>query len=194
MKLIFMQGNPGEKFQATRHNVGFLLADAIAQKHDASFKDTSKFSAQIAEFSVGAEKVIIAKPDTFYNETGRSFTALKQFYKFENSDVLIVHDELALQFGTIRSRVGGSDAGNNGVKSINAHGGADTYRLRIGISNELRVRMDDTDFVLGKFSKSEIESLTDKIFPKCLEGIEYFIAGNHQVTSHTLIDENIEIV
>lgn len=186
MKLIFTQGNPGLEYTNSRHNVGFLISDALAKEHSATFKASSKFFAEVAEFTKDGEKVLIAKPATFYNETGRSFTALKQFYKLENSDILIIHDELALPFGTLRSRIGGADAGNNGIKSINTHGGGSTARLRVGVGNELRVRMGDTDFVLGKFSKDEQKILASTIIPKCLEIIQEFINDNHTVTSHTL--------
>ena len=188
MKLVFTQGNPDSKFDSTRHNVGFAIADAFAQQAGASFKPTSKFFAEIAEGNVGGEKIIIAKPTTFYNETGQSFNAIKQFYKLENEDILVVHDELAIPFGTLRGRIGGTDAGNNGIKSINSHGGDTTARLRIGVGNEQRAVMGDTDFVLGKFSKDEHEALTKTLIPKCLEIITEFITDSHSVTSHKLID------
>lgn len=188
MKLIFAQGNPGSNFANTRHNIGWLIVDALANQHQTEFKTASKFFADIAELSIEGEKVIIAKPTTFYNETGQSFNAIKQFYKLANEDILIIHDELALPFGTLRSRIGGADAGNNGIKSINAHGGSDTVRLRVGIGNDQRSIMGDTDFVLGKFSKSEQEVLEGTVIPKCLEIISEFIANNHSVTSHKLID------
>lgn len=188
MKLIFIQGNPGKEYDGTRHNIGFLIADLLTADKSASFKASSKFFANIAEYTESGEKVIIAKPTTFYNETGRSFTALKQFYKLDNSDILIIHDELALSFGTLRSRIGGSDAGNNGIKSINTHGGDSTARLRIGVGNDLRARMGDTDFVLSLFSKDEQKILKETVIPKCLEIIREFVANNHSITSHTLTD------
>lgn len=188
MKLIFTQGNPGQEYATTRHNVGFLVADSLAAKHSTNFLASAKFFAEIAEFSDNGEKVIIAKPTTFYNETGRSFAAIKQFYKIDESDILVIHDELALPFGTLRSRVGGSDAGNNGIKSINAHGGLTTTRLRVGVGNELRARIGDTDFVLSRFSAEEQKTLQDTILPKCLDIIHDFIANNHSITSHKLIN------
>lgn len=187
MKLIFAQGNPGSQFSNTRHNVGFAVADKLATVNNTGFKSVNKFFADIAEYSVEGEKVIIAKPTTFYNETGQSFNTIKQFYKLDESDILIIHDELALPFGTIRSRIGGADAGNNGIKSINMHGGTSTARLRIGVGNDMRSIMGDTDFVLGKFNKTEQEILENTIFPKCIEIINEFNTNNHSVTSHKLI-------
>lgn len=189
MKLIFTQGNPGAQYSKTRHNIGFILADSIAGQYSASFKLASKFFAEIAEFSVGGEKVLIAKPTTFYNETGQSLNAIKQFYKLEESDILIIHDELALPFGTLRSRIGGADAGNNGIKSINNHGGSQTARLRVGVGSNQRQIMGDVDFVLGRFSSEEHDTLTSTIIPKSLEIVNEFIANNHTVTSHSLIEK-----
>ncbi len=187
MKVVFGQGNPGNEFTNTRHNVGFLMLDELAKQTNITFKDASKFFAKTAEFTQNGEKVLLVKPTTFYNETGRSFTAIKQFYKLDNSDILIVHDELALPLGTLRNRVGGSDAGNNGIKSINVHDGETTKRLRIGVGNDLRAKMGDTDFVLGRFSNDEQDMLTSTIVPKVIEIIDDFISDNHQVTSHTIV-------
>ena len=188
MKLVFAQGNPGLQFNNTRHNVGFAVAGELARQNNTEFKAASKFFADIAEFSYEGEKVIIAKPTTFYNETGQSFNAIKQFYKLQNEDILVIHDELALPFGTLRSRIGGADAGNNGIKSINSHGGDKTARLRVGVGNEQRAVMGDTDFVLGKFSKDEQETLAKTLIPKSLEIITEFITNSHSVTSHKLLD------
>jgi peptidyl-tRNA hydrolase, PTH1 family len=188
MKLIFAQGNPGSQYTNTRHNVGWLVANTLAQQHGADFKHASKFLANIAEGFIDTEKIIIAKPTTFYNETGQSFNAIKQFYKLRETDIIMVHDELALPFGTLRSRVGGADAGNNGVKSINSHGGTHTTRLRIGVGSDQRSVMGDTDFVLGRFTKAEQDALEKTIVPKCIEVINEFISEAHSITSHKLLD------
>ncbi len=187
MKLIFSQGNPDSRFDGTRHNAGFAIADAFTEQFNSNFKPVGKFFADVAEVIVDGEKVIIAKPSTFYNETGPSFNAIKQFYKLDNQDILVIHDELAIPFGTLRSRVGGADAGNNGIKSINSHGGDTTARLRVGVGNEHRAVMGDTDFVLGKFSKDEQKILAKTIIPKSIEIINEFITDSHPVTSHKLL-------
>lgn len=190
MKLIFALGNPGPDYAHARHNVGWRVLDALAGREGASFAAKPKFFAEIAECSLDGEKVLLAKPTTFYNETGRSLAAIRQFYKLADADILVVHDELALPLGTLRARVGGSDGGNNGIKSINAHGGEATARLRIGVANDLHARMDDADFVLGNFTKDEAEALHATIIPKSLELVQQFIAGEHQPTSHKLAGEN----
>ena len=189
MKLIFALGNPGPDYAHARHNVGWRVLDALANGEGAGFAAKPKFFAEIAEYSPSGEKVLLAKPTTFYNETGRSLAAIRQFYKLADADILVVHDELALPLGTLRARVGGSDGGNNGIKSINAHGGEATARLRIGVANDLRGRMDDADFVLSNFAKHEAEALHATIIPKSLELLQQFITGEHHATSHNVAGE-----
>ncbi len=155
------------------------MLDAFARSQSASWNEKSKFHALIAETTIEGEKVLLAKPTTFYNETGQSARTLVDFYKLDpKSDVLVLHDELALPFGTIRTRSSGSDAGNNGVKSLNASIGEDYKRLRIGIWNDLRDHGNDIDFVIGKFSKSESDRLPD-IYELAVEQIKRFIANEH---------------
>lgn len=185
MKLIFAQGNPGDQYATTRHNVGFQALDTFAQEHKLSFSSKPKFFADIAEYGQGDEKVLLVKPTTFYNETGQSARALLDFYKLTPAyDVLVIHDDLALPFGTLRTREKGSDAGNNGIKSLNTHIGHEYSRLRVGIYNDLRDQMDDATFVLSRFSKEEAEALP-AILKKTDEIIESFLDGSFQTTTHS---------
>lgn len=164
MKIIFAQGNPGTEYKHTRHNAGFIVVNALSEYHKTSWKKSTKFNADIAEISLENEKVLLVKPHTFYNETGRSARAIIDFYKIEPTrDFLVLHDDLALPFGTVRVRQKGSDAGNNGIKSLNAHLGQEYWRIRIGIWNELRDRMNDADFVLSSFTKDETAALQTSI-------------------------------
>ena len=182
MKLIFALGNPGKEYEQTRHNVGFAAIDNLAHDYSASWQEKSKFKALIAEVSIAGEKIILAKPTTFYNQVGESYRALIDFYKLESEDILIVHDELALPIGTVRLREGGSDAGNNGIKSILQHGGGHEPRIRIGVSNEQRKVIDDANFVLGRFAKEESEKLAD-IFKTVRTTCEQFARGEFELTS-----------
>jgi peptidyl-tRNA hydrolase, PTH1 family len=185
MKLIFAQGNPGDKYAMTRHNVGFQILDEYAAKQSVSFSAKPKFFADIAELSMNDEKVLLIKPTTFYNETGKAARVLADFYKVAiDHDILVVHDELALPLGTLRTREKGSDAGNNGIKSLNAHLGPDYARLRIGIYNDLRDMVNDVDFVLSRFTKSEQETLNDTVIPKTFKIIDSFAAGSFETTTH----------
>ncbi len=163
MKLIFGLGNPGDYYTQTRHNLGFLICDKLANEWGSNFKHSDKFHADIAEIVINNEKIIIAKPTTFYNDTGLSARAICDFYKISSSDVLIIHDDINLPIGTIRIRIGGSDGGNNGVKSLNSHIGEDTTRMRIGTHIELRDKIPDSEFVLSKFTKSELDIILSQI-------------------------------
>ncbi len=183
MKIIFGLGNPADEYGGTRHNVGFAVLDAYAGEKGAQFQPKTKYKALIAETKLAGEKVLLVKPTTYYNLVGESLRTLVDFYKLEPADVLVVHDDLALPFGTLRTRVGGSDAGSNGLKSIIQHGGEASARLRIGITNELRSRMDDVDFVLSKFSANEAKALHD-LQPKIAEIIDDFIGGDFDHTTH----------
>jgi peptidyl-tRNA hydrolase, PTH1 family len=176
MKLIFAQGNPEPDFSGQRHNVGFQIVNAFASKHQAIWRSKSKLHAVIAEVLIAGEKTILAKPTTFYNETGVSLRKIIDFFKLDPSqDILIIHDDLALDFGTIKIRGKGSDAGNNGIKSINQHV-SDYWRIRIGIKNDLIGTINDSDFVLARFSKTEESALKKQIIPSTLEIIDQFIA------------------
>lgn len=186
MKIIFAQGNPGAQYTQTRHNVGFLAIDFFADQKGIQFTAKPKFHADIAEFTEAGERILLVKPTTFYNETGQSARALADFYKCDTTDILVLHDELALPFGTLRTREKGSPAGNNGVKSLNAHLGENYARLRIGTWNEIADKTNAFDFVLSKFNSEEIAKLKSDIFPKTSEIINDFIAGSHTNTSHVL--------
>lgn len=186
MKIILAQGNPGAEYEKTRHNVGFLAIDYFASQQKVDFQTKSKFFADIAELGIDGEKVLLVKPTTFYNETGKAARALADFYKADTSDILVIHDELALPFGTLRTREKGSDAGNNGVKSLNAHLGENYARIRVGIHNDIADRAGAFDFVLSKFSAEEYEKLQSDILPKIDALIKDFITGNHAITSHSL--------
>jgi PTH1 family peptidyl-tRNA hydrolase len=175
MKLIVGLGNPESKYDLTRHNVGFLLLDHVAEQLGASWQEKSKFKGIIAETTIGGEKAVLLKPTTYYNLSGEAAKALVDFYKLSpDQDVLVLHDELALPFGTLRTRLSGSDAGNNGIKSLIAHLGPDFARIRVGIANDYAARQDAADFVLGRFTKAEQEDMGD-VARHALTFIENFV-------------------
>lgn len=186
MKLIIGLGNPGKEYAGTRHNVGFVIVSRFADDHGTEFRKQAKFRAEVTELSIGDEKVIIAKPTTFYNLAGESYRLIRDYYKIAPDDTMLIHDELALSFGTLRTRRGGSDAGNNGIKSIIAHDGQDALRLRVGIANELQGRIDNANFVLSKFSPVETELFHSDIMQKAIAIIDDFIKEQHQTTTHVI--------
>lgn len=181
MKVIFAQGNPGADYTTTRHNVGWRFLNAYAQKNEVQFAPKTKFKADIAEIAVAGEKCLLVKPTTFYNDTGFAARALADFYKLTPEDFLIVHDELALPLGTLRTRFGGSDAGNNGIKSLNAHLGEETARLRIGIFDAAIPRTALAS-VLGKFTPEE-SKLLEALEPKIFAVFDSFFAEKFIVTT-----------
>jgi PTH1 family peptidyl-tRNA hydrolase len=187
MKIIFAQGNPGNQYARTRHNVGFIVLDALAEKEGSTWKTDAKEKADIASVVLKGEKVLLVKPRSFYNETGQVARTLIDFYKLNPAeDFLVIHDELALPFGTVRVRQKGSDAGNNGIKSLNTHLGAEYARIRVGVWNERRDQMDDAAFVLSTFSTDELTALTKLIEQPILPLIDDFVMGKLAATSHTL--------
>lgn len=154
-KLIIGLGNPDAKYNNTRHNTGFKILDDLADHHKANWQTKTKFKAKIAEITAFGQKIILAKPTTYYNLSGEAARSICDFYKIESDNVLVIHDELALPFGTIRTRAGGSSAGNNGVKSLIAHVGQDFLRIRVGITNNYSAQKPADQFVLDHFTEDE---------------------------------------
>ena len=161
MKLIVAQGNPGNQYNFTRHNFGFLAVDFFCVKKGIEFSKTPKMNALVAETAIKGEKTFIIKPQGFYNCTGLPTASFMNFYKIPRENLLVLADDFNLPFGAIRYRERGSAGGNNGLKSIiSSLGSEDFRRLRLGTGNdELRHRLGDVDFVLSKFTPAEKDQL-----------------------------------
>ena len=157
MKLFVGLGNPGAQYALNRHNVGFMAVDAIAAAHDFPAW-RKRFSGVAAEAKLGGEQVLLLKPQTFMNESGRSVGEAVRFYKLDLDDVLVFHDELDLAPGKVRVKAGGGVAGHNGLKSLTAHIGNDYVRVRIGIGHPGH-RDLVTNHVLQNFAKADHEWL-----------------------------------
>lgn len=153
MKLIVGLGNPGAKYARNRHNVGFLALDAISAAHGFAIW-RSKFQGQIAEGRLGAEKVLLLKPETFMNLSGDSVQAALAFHKLAPADLIVLHDEIDLPPGRVRIKAGGGAAGHNGLRSIAGHLGPDFHRVRIGVGHPGDKRLV-SNYVLGDFAKDE---------------------------------------
>jgi PTH1 family peptidyl-tRNA hydrolase len=185
MKIILAQGNPEPKYSSTRHNTGFTVLNTLADRIDAKWTVQTKFNAIIAETTISGEKALLVKPTTYYNETGISARKLVDYYKVSpTDDLLVIYDDLALPFGTVRVRRQGSAGGNNGIKSINTHIGPEYTRVRIGTYDELRDHMSDTNFVLSKFNADESDQLDETITPRAIELIQQFCAGTIKPASY----------
>ncbi len=161
MKLIVGLGNYGTEYRSTRHNLGFMVLDAVASQLDLLWPVTnSKFKATVVEHNENGEKIILAKPDTYMNLSGQAVGALVQFYKILPQDVWVLHDELDLTFGEMRIKQGGGDAGHNGLGSITAAIGPDYWRFRLGIAGPLlRHPIEPVDYVLQAFTAEEAAGL-----------------------------------
>lgn len=157
--LVIGLGNIGKEYENTRHNLGFLCLDYFADKIDASWITKKDLKSQESTTTIDSQRVILAKPTTLMNNSGEAVSALQRFYKVDDAHTLVVHDELDVDFGKIRVRRGGSDAGNNGVKSLIQHGVGDTWRLRCGIGPKDPPQIDSIGYVLGKFSGSQQSDL-----------------------------------
>jgi PTH1 family peptidyl-tRNA hydrolase len=155
MKLIVGLGNPGSKYQATRHNIGFRVLDELAQKLGVQPRPKSSLRCEIAEAQLDDEKLLLVWPQTFMNLSGQSVQPIRDFYKLTNADLLVVCDDFNLPLGKLRFRKSGSSGGQKGLEDIIRRFGSDDFcRLRIGVGAP-PAGYDVTNFVLGKFSKQE---------------------------------------
>lgn len=157
MKIIIGLGNPGQQYQLTRHNIGFMLVDKLYDTYRFTAWQ-NKFQANIAQGVIEDSKVLLVKPQTLMNLSGRSVEAIVNFYKLDLSSLLIIHDDLALQFQQIRIKTGGGHGGHNGLRSIDQHVGNDYKRLRLGIGHPGNKDMVSS-YVLHPFATEELDSL-----------------------------------
>jgi PTH1 family peptidyl-tRNA hydrolase len=158
--LIIGLGNIGSEYAQTRHNVGFMAVNAFAEANDfPAWVNKKDLKAEMTQATLGDTRVILAKPTTFMNNSGEAVQAIANFYKIAVQSIIVVHDELDIDFGQIRCRIGGGAAGNNGVKSLIQHGFGETGRIRVGIGPKLHPEMDSADYVLQKFSAEQSERL-----------------------------------
>ncbi len=175
MKLIVGLGNPGDKYLNTRHNIGFRVIDQLQQDLEAERTWSDKFDAQYCEAEVYGEKVLLIKPQTFMNLSGKSIQQFINFYKLEtSSDALFIYDDKDLLFGKLRERSEGSAGGHNGVKSLNKELGTEAFfRLKFGVGHEEQNIPTDA-FVLQKFSDEEEQELP-KLIKDASQKAQYWL-------------------
>ncbi|WP_435018370.1 aminoacyl-tRNA hydrolase [Tundrisphaera sp. TA3] len=158
-KLVVGLGNPGSKYEGTRHNIGFEVVDRLASG-GAGVRFARRFEGELAEAEIAFRRVLLLKPSTFMNLSGRSVAPALRFYKLEPADLLVICDDLNLPLGKLRLRRGGSDGGQKGLRDITAQLGTDDYaRLRVGIGE--KGEADAADYVLGRFRSSERATIDD---------------------------------
>ena len=150
-------GNPGARYVNNRHNVGYLIAEHIVQLNNmGAFRRRSKFLGEVSEGDIDNKRVLVLKPNTFVNDSGRSIGAVLRYYNITPARLYVLHDDLDLSFGKIRVKFGGGHAGHNGLKSVSSHIGCDYWRLRVGIGHPGPGRKDLVmPYVLQDFNKPE---------------------------------------
>jgi peptidyl-tRNA hydrolase, PTH1 family len=172
--LVVGLGNPGPTYAGTRHNAGAMVADVLADRVPGKFK-SHKARADVVETRFGAARVVLAKPRSYMNESGGPVVALRDFFKLPVERIVAVHDELDLDFGTLRLKLGGGDNGHNGLKSLRRSlGSGEFYRVRVGIGRPPG-RQDPADWVLRDFSPAERKELGLTI-ERAADAVEALIA------------------
>ncbi len=178
MRLIVGLGNPGQRYVGTRHNVGFEVIDALARRASIAMT-TEKFSAFFGDGVLAGEKVVLLKPTTFMNRSGRSVLAAGRFYKLDISELLVISDDLALPVGRIRMRAEGSSGNHKGLADIiNRLGTNEFCRLRVGIGESIG---QTTDYVLGRFSQDE-ETIMARAHQWAADAVESWIQNGVEST------------
>lgn len=176
MYIIAGLGNPGRDYEQTRHNIGFITANAIAEAHGVKC-DHLKFNALTAKFTVGTEKVLLMKPQTFMNNSGEAIGAAARFYKVPPENILVIADDISLPPGTLRIRRKGTAGGHNGLKSIISHlDSTDFPRIKIGVGDRDNPDEELMDYVLGKFPREDIDLMNETI-RKAAAAAELIVQG-----------------
>lgn len=180
IKMIIGLGNPGAKYAGTRHNIGFDAVTAISDRFDIPVK-TKEWKGLTGKGRIGGCRVLLVQPQTFMNNSGECVRALMDFYKIPAEDVVILYDDVSLAPGKLRVRGKGSAGGHNGIKSIIAHMGTDTFeRVRIGVG-EKPEGWDLADYVLGRFPKEE-EPVMREALKHAVEAVESLIEDGLEAT------------
>ncbi|MGN0613618.1 MAG: aminoacyl-tRNA hydrolase [Porcipelethomonas sp.] len=174
--LIVGLGNPGLQYERTRHNAGFMVMDALAERLGVSI-DRYKFRAKLAEAVISGKRCLIMKPETYMNNSGQAVEEAMSFYKLDIEHVIVVYDDISLEPGTLRIRRKGSDGGHNGVKSIIHLTGEDTFpRIKMGVGKKPHPKFDLADWVLSRFNEEDSAKIKDACVKAC-DSLELMVAG-----------------
>ena len=190
IELVVGLGNPGPKYDRTRHNVGFWFLDALARQYATSFRSQSKLHGELASARIGGEQFYLIKPTTFMNLSGQCVAASGSYYRIAPANVLIVHDELDLPAGTVRLKRGGGHGGHNGLRDIAQHIGKDFLRLRIGVGDPQHPTRG-ANFVLNApppAQAQDIEAAMDTV----LDVFDEILSGNIQKVMNDINRKNAE--
>lgn len=177
MYLIAGLGNPGREYVGTRHNIGFEVIDAICAKHDIKL-NKEKFRAQFGDGRICGEKVILVKPQTYMNLSGEAIREIAEWYKIDNENIIVIYDDISLPTGKLRIREKGSAGGHNGIKNIIYQLQTDVFpRIKVGTGRPENPEYDVKDYVLGHFSKEEVDILV-KTAVRAVGAIEEIISAD----------------
>ncbi len=175
--IIVGLGNPGKKYELTRHNAGFLFADLLADKNSEKISKI-QFKSVTANITLGGHRCLLIKPQTFMNNSGEAVKQAAAFYKIQPENIIVVFDDISLPCGKMRIRRKGSDGGHNGIKSIIYHLNSDTFpRIKLGVGEKPHPDYDLADWVLSSFKKPELDALRDSAENAC-KAVEMMIQGN----------------
>jgi len=175
MRLVVGLGNPGARYARNRHNIGFMVVDAIARRHGfASFR--SRFKGELSEGSIDGQRRLLLKPQTFMNASGESVAEAARFFKISPSEIVVIHDEIDLRPGKLRVKCGGGTAGHNGLRSIDALLGPDFWRVRIGVGHP-GIKELVHPYVLQNFSSEELTLWVAPLLEAVAETIGLLLSG-----------------
>lgn len=176
MILIVGLGNPGKLYQNTRHNIGFMILDKIAESYSKTFTNHSKFNGDLLSLKICNTPVLLIKPTTYMNLSGQTVSAIYNYYKCEETaNVIVIHDDIDLELGDIRFKNGGGSGGHNGLKSIDSHIGNNYWRIRCGVGRP--EHHDVSDYVLSKFTTDE-NTTVEKVITNISKNIELIAQSN----------------
>ena len=179
LSLVVGLGNPGRDYDQTRHNLGWVVLDALARKRGLAWRHVPQFDAEVVRWEAGqAQSRWLVKPLTFMNDSGRAAGAITRYYKLTTIEVVAVHDDLAIDLGMVKVTVGGSAGGHNGVASLIEHLGSEFARYRLGIGPKQPPQMELSDYVLGKFTPEQHSLVTQKL--------DYYVQGLELLLSRGL--------
>lgn len=184
-------GNPGLKYRNTRHNIGFSVINLFAELFDAKWKTENHFQAKAASVVFNSHKLLLIKPQTFMNDSGRSLSAILSYKKLPASSLLVIYDDINLEFGRTKLSASGSSGGHNGIDDILSRISSDFLRYRIGIGSKPYREMSLSDYVLSKFSSDEQKTLAGRT-PTYLEHLKLII-DKGPVFAMNLINQRIEL-
>lgn len=173
MVLVVGLGNPGRKYEQTRHNAGFCVVDRLGARAGVEV-ERKQLGALVAPARVGGQSAVLAKPQSFMNRSGQPVASLRGYYKATNADVVVIHDDLDIPFGDVRVKVGGGHGGHNGLRDLNRALGADYIRVRFGVGRPPQ-GWDAADYVLGKWTTQESAEL-DSVVDRAADAVDLILA------------------